>query len=68
LWHRAVARVVVVLVAPAFARRFELAIARGPDLVLASRQLVGRGDEADRAVQPVVVVVLDEASDEFGAS
>ena len=47
-----------------FARGFELAVARGPDLVAATGEEVGRGDVADRAVQADRVVVLDEFRDE----
>src|SRR5678815_1120164 len=47
-----------------FARGFELAIARGTDLVAATGEEVGRGDVADRAVQADRVVVLDELGDE----
>ncbi len=47
----------------ALPRRFELLIARPPDRLGATGQHVGRGDEADRAVQALVIVIRDEALD-----
>ena len=44
--------------------RFELLIARGPDVVGATSEHVRWRDKADRAVQALVIVVIDERGDE----
>ncbi|MCY1067286.1 hypothetical protein OV090_21225 [Nannocystis sp. RBIL2] len=45
------------------AGRLELAIAACPDLGLAAEEFVARANVADRAVKPVVVVVVDARGD-----
>jgi hypothetical protein len=42
-----------------FSRGLESAIPLGPDRLFPTGQLVGRGDPADSAVQPDVIVVMD---------
>ena len=45
----------------------ELGVTGGPDLAFATSELVSRSDVAERGVQALVVVVVDEELDQISA-